>query len=300
MNEIPRPIRIAVTAVFVIAALFFVRWMWDSAMELSLGRATAVCVPTRSMWHPMFQETRGPRDRARQQSRAARPESFSSSIRCDTGSRLSRRRPPSRPIRPRSTKPSVKPSAIASWASSPLSNCPIETRRPVEEDEAALAQAIANRDVARVNLERTAVRALVPGSATNVQLRPGDYAAAGRTVMAVIDSDSLHIDGYFEETKLPRIHVGDFVRAYPMGHRYPIEGHVESIAGGIVDRERQQTESPLADINPTFNWVRLAQRVPVRIHIDRVPADTRLVSGLTTTVIVRASRKAEGLTFWPF
>ena len=175
-----------------------------------------------------------------------------------------------------------------------------QTRTRVEQGEAALAQATADRDVARVNLERTDVRALVPGWATNVQLRPGNYASAGRTVMALIDSDSLHIDGYFEETKLPRIHPGDAVRAYLMGHKTPIEGHVESISGGIVDRERQATESPLANVNPTFQWVRLAQRIPVRIHIDRVPADTRLVAGLTTTVIVTPSRKAEGLSWWPF
>ena len=175
-----------------------------------------------------------------------------------------------------------------------------QTSARVEQDAAVLQQAIANRDVARVNLERTAVRARVPGWATNVQLRPGDYAEVGRTVMALVDSESLHIDGYFEETKVPRIHVGDRVRAYLMGHKYAIDGHVESIAGGIVDRERQPTESPLANINPTFNWVRLAQRVPVRIHIDRVPPDTRLITGLTATVIVHPSRKAEGLTFWPF
>ena len=175
-----------------------------------------------------------------------------------------------------------------------------QTRTRVEQGEAVLAQALANRDVARVNLERTAVRAMVPGWVTNVQLRPGDYATAGRTVMALVDSESLHIDGYFEETKLPRIHVGDSVRAYLMGHKHPIEAHVESIAGGIVDRERQASESPLANVNPTFNWVRLAQRIPVRIHIDRVPADTRLIAGLTATVIVRPSKKSDDLSFWPW
>jgi len=175
-----------------------------------------------------------------------------------------------------------------------------QTRTRVEQGEAVLAQALANRDVARVNLERTAVRAMVPGWVTNVQLRPGDYATAGRTVMALVDSESLHIDGYFEETKLPRIHVGDSVRAYLMGHKHPIEAHVESIAGGIVDRERQASESPLANVNPTFNWVRLAQRIPVRVHIDRVPADTRLIAGLTATVIVRPSKKSDDLSFWPW
>jgi RND family efflux transporter MFP subunit len=298
MNEIPRPIRIAVTAVFVIAALFFVRWMWIR-YELEPwtrdGRVRADTVDVapdvsglvvRVTVHDNSPVQRGQIlfliDPVRYRLALEQAEA---AIKTDQAALDEAKRE------------AFRNRVLGKLASVELSD---QTRAHVEEYEAAVAQAIANRDVARVNLERTAVRALVPGSATNVQLRPGDYAAAGRTVMAVIDSDSLHIDGYFEETKLPRIHVGDFVRAYPMGHKYPIEGHVESIAGGIVDRERQQTESPLADINPTFNWVRLAQRVPVRIHIDRVPADTRLVSGLTTTVIVRASRKAEGLTFWPF
>jgi RND family efflux transporter MFP subunit len=298
MNEIPRPIRIVVTVVFVIIALFFVRWMWiryelepwtrdgrvradtvEVAPDVS-GLVVSVTVHDNSpvqRGQILFLVDPVRYRLALEQAEAA--------IKTDQAALDEAKRE------------AFRNRVLGKLASVELSD---QTRARVEEDEAALAQAIANRDVARVNLERTAVRALVPGSATNVQLRPGDYAAAGRTVMAVIDSDSLHIDGYFEETKLPRIHVGDSVRAYPMGHTYPIEGHVESIAGGIVDRERQQTESPLADINPTFNWVRLAQRVPVRIHIDRVPADTRLVAGLTTTVIVRSSRKAEGLTFWPF
>jgi RND family efflux transporter MFP subunit len=298
MTEISRAIRIAVTAVFVIVALFFVRWMWihyelepwtrdgrvradtvEVAPDVS-GLVVSVSVHDNSpvqRGQVLFLVDPVRYRLALEQAEAA--------IKTDQAALDEAKRE------------AFRNRVLGKLASVELSD---QTRAKVEEDEAALAQAIANRDVARVNLERTAVRALVPGSATNVQLRPGDYAAAGRTVMAVIDSESLHIDGYFEETKLPRIHPGDSVRAYLMGHRYSIEGHVESIAGGIVDRERQTTESPLADINPTFNWVRLAQRVPVRIHIDRVPADTRLVAGLTTTVIVHPSRGTQDQSFWPW
>jgi RND family efflux transporter MFP subunit len=166
--------------------------------------------------------------------------------------------------------------------------------------EAALADAIAARDTARVNLVRTVVRASVDGIATDVELRPGDYAHVGEGVIALVDLSTLRIEGYFEETKLPRIHVGDHVKAYLMGHTKPIEGHVESIVGGVVDRERQPTPSLLPNINPTFNWVRLAQRIPVRIHIDRVPPEQRLVSGLTVTVYVHSTRAEDDLSFWPW
>src|SRR5258708_28488623 len=97
--------------------------------------------------------------------------------------------------------------------------------------------------------------------------------------MALVDSDTLHVEGYFEETKLPRIHVGDRVAIHLMGNAVPLEGRVESIAAGIEDRDRSQGASLLADVNPTFSWVRLAQRVPVRVSLDAIPANVTLVAG---------------------
>ena len=298
MKEVPRPIRIAVTIVIVIVALLFVRWMW---MHYELepwtrdGRVRADTVEVapdvsglvvRVNVHDNSPVQRGEVlflvDPVRYRLALEQAEA---AIKTDQAALDEAKRE------------AYRNRVLGKLVSVETAD---QTRTRVEQGEAALLQAIANRDVARVNLERTAVRALVPGTATNVQLRPGDYAAAGRTVMAVIDSESLHIDGYFEETKLPRIHAGDSIRAYLMGHRHPIEGHVESIAGGIVDRERQATESPLANVNPTFSWVRLAQRIPVRIHIDRVPADTRLVAGLTATVIVHPARGTDDQSFWPW
>ena len=119
-------------------------------------------------------------------------------------------------------------------------------------------------------------------------MRPGDYVDAGKPLFALIDSDSFHVDGYFEETKLPRIKVGDPASVYLIGESAEIEGHVESIAGGIADRERQGSADLLANVNPTFSWVRLAQRVPVRIALDHVPPVVRLVTGRTATVVVLA------------
>jgi RND family efflux transporter MFP subunit len=164
--------------------------------------------------------------------------------------------------------------------------------------KAAYDQAVADRAVAQLNLDRSQVYASVNGKISNMDLRPGTYVTAGKGVMALVDSDTLHVDGYFEETKLPRIHVGDRVAVRLMGSAIPLRGHVESIAAGIEDRDRAQGAKLLADVNPTFNWVRLAQRVPVRVSLDHIPADGTLVAGRTATVEV-LSQKLIGLA-WLF
>jgi multidrug resistance efflux pump len=153
--------------------------------------------------------------------------------------------------------------------------------------EAGIHQAEADRDLARLNLERSEVRASVNGPITNFDLRPGTYVTAGKGVAALIDQDTIHVDGYFEETKLPFIHVGDEVAIRLMGEDKDITGHVESIASGIEDRERSPGSTLLPNVNPTFSWVRLAQRIPVRIAVDQAPAEVRLVAGRTATVAVR-------------
>jgi multidrug resistance efflux pump len=104
--------------------------------------------------------------------------------------------------------------------------------------------------------------------------------------MALVDTDTTHVEGYFEETKLPRIHVGDRVKIRLMGDKDLLNGHVESIAAGIEDRDRSDGSSLMANVNPTFNWVRLAQRVPVRIALDDPKDPNRLVVGRSATVEV--------------
>jgi multidrug resistance efflux pump len=161
----------------------------------------------------------------------------------------------------------------------------------VDQLKASLSQASAALDTARLNLDRTEVRAPVDGWVTNLDLRPGAYATAGRPVFALVDRQSLHVQGYFEETKLGRIEVGAPVRVRLIGEARWLEGHVDSIAAGIEDRERGGSTNLLANVNPTFNWVRLAQRIPVRVQLDRVPQDTRLIMGRTATVeVVEAPR----------
>lgn len=161
-----------------------------------------------------------------------------------------------------------------------------QMRMEEAEAEASLRQALAERDLARLNLDRAEVKAPVNGTITNLSLRPGDYLTAGTARMALVDTDSLRVEGYFEETKLARIAVGAPVSIRLMGQATPLDGHVESIAAGIEDRERTVGTGLLANINPTFSWVRLAQRVPVRIAFDHMPEEARLVAGLTATVSV--------------
>jgi len=155
-----------------------------------------------------------------------------------------------------------------------------------DQARAALAQAVVNRDTAKLNLERAHVVSAVDGIVTNLDLREGAYATAARPVMALVDRSSFYVEGYFEETKLPNIQLGDKVEVMLMGTRQPIRGHVESVAEGIADRDRSTGANMLPNVNPTFNWVRLAQRIPVRIALDPVPANVRLVAGQTATVKV--------------
>ncbi|HEX7854830.1 MAG TPA: biotin/lipoyl-binding protein, partial [Sphingobium sp.] len=143
-------------------------------------------------------------------------------------------------------------------------------RAKAEGLQAAVGQAVAARDLARFNLERTLVRAPVDGTASNVALQPGVYLAAGKAALALVYDKSLRVEGYYEETKLPAIRVGDKASIYLMGVADEITGHVQSIAGGVEDRERGGTDGQLANVNPSFTWVRLAQRIPVRIAIDKI------------------------------
>jgi multidrug resistance efflux pump len=151
---------------------------------------------------------------------------------------------------------------------------------------AALAQAESSRSTAALNLERTTVRASVHGTVTNLDLHPGDYIAAGAQAMALIDRDSLRVEGYFEETKLAGIRLGDPVTVHLMGDPTTLHGRVFSIAAGINDSERSNSSNLLPTVNPTFNWVRLAQRIPVQVKLENVPPGIPLIVGRTATVTV--------------
>jgi RND family efflux transporter MFP subunit len=161
-----------------------------------------------------------------------------------------------------------------------------QSQQSADVAQANLDDAKASLDVAKLNLERSTILAPVNGIVTNFDLLPGRYVNAGAGVFALIDSDSFRIEGYFEETKLRRIHIGDSATVKLIGDPQVPSGHVESMASGIEDQNRSTSSELLASVNPTFSWVRLAQRIPVRIKLDNVPANLALVSGRTATVSV--------------
>lgn len=151
------------------------------------------------------------------------------------------------------------------------------------EYEAAVAQV----EKIKLDLERTIVRSPVDGWVSNLLVRPGDFAQIGAAKLAVIDQHSFWVYGYFEEHKLSMINIGDTAEVQLLGSQAKLKGHVESIAHGITDRDNPTDIRLLANVNPTFNWVRLAQRIPVRIHLDQIPVALPLVAGMTCSVVIR-------------
>ena len=172
-----------------------------------------------------------------------------------------------------------------------------ENARSQADSAAALYQeALVEVETARLNLNRAEVRSPVDGFITNLNVHPGDFASAGEAKLAVIDRNSYWVYGYFEETKLHLLHQGDPVEIRLLGNAPVLWGRIDSLARGITDHDNPTSRDLLSDVNPVFNWVRLAQRVPVRVKLDQVPAGVQLAAGMTCTVIVRPAgeRKAAG------
>jgi multidrug resistance efflux pump len=160
--------------------------------------------------------------------------------------------------------------------------------------EGSALQAKAAVDAAReqvaqadINLKRAEVRSPVNGYVTNLLLRVGDYAHAGVSNISIVDTDSFWVDGYFEETKLAQMCIEDRAEVKLMGYSTPIIGHVTTITRGVSVSNAASGAQGLPNVNPVYTWVRLAQRIPVRIAIDRVPPGMPLVSGMTGTVTLR-------------
>lgn len=171
-----------------------------------------------------------------------------------------------------------------------------ESQSRVARAQSALAEAQVAVDSAQLNLDRSVIRSPVDGYVNDRAPRTQEFVTAGRPVLSVVDSNSFHIDGYFEETKLDGIHIGQGVDIRVIGDRARLRGHVESIVAGIEDRDRSSGSNLLPNVNPAFSWVRLAQRIPVRIAFDEVPDDFRMIAGRTATVSIiddRAHSPAE-------
>jgi multidrug resistance efflux pump len=152
--------------------------------------------------------------------------------------------------------------------------------------EATVAQATAQRNQAQVNLKRTQIHSPVNGWVTNLLAQLGDYTTVGSNVISIVDADSFWVDAYFEETQLASVHEGDPAEIKLMGYSQIVRGKVAGVARAINVPNAQPNQAGIATVNPIFTWVRLAQRVPVRIKIDRIPDGVRLVEGMTATVEV--------------
>jgi multidrug resistance efflux pump len=194
------------------------------------------------------------------------------------------------PKEERTDAKSAADTALAVWQQAQASGHQAGAAR--EQAEAAVVQAQVAVDRARLDLERTEVRAPVDGYVTNLDVRVGDYAATGSPRLALIDRHSYYIYGYFEETKLPHLRVGDPVQIRLMSGGAQLKGRITGVARGITDRDNPTGRDLLADVNPTFNWVRLAQRVPVRIQIDEdsIPKGVILAAGMTASIDVQPRR----------
>jgi multidrug resistance efflux pump len=159
-----------------------------------------------------------------------------------------------------------------------------QTTSTLRQSEGVVALDKAATAKAQLDLSRTVIRSPVNGYVTNLLAQFGDYASVGQKLISVVDTDSFWVDGYFEETSLGRIHEGDLATVKLMGYSQLVHGHIGGVARGINIPNAQPDQAGLASVNPIFTWVRLAQRVPVRIHIDQVPDGVRLVAGMTATV----------------
>jgi multidrug resistance efflux pump len=164
----------------------------------------------------------------------------------------------------------------------------LDNARQMAETAAALyRQLVAARETAALNLKRTEVRAGVNGFVTNLTLAKGTFASEGRPVMALIDSDSYRIEAYFEETKIRQVKPGSPAEVQLMDGSPALQGTVSSIARGITDQDNKDGPQLLSSVNPTFTWVRLAQRIPVTIHLPRLPHDELISAGMTCTVVMK-------------
>ena len=158
-------------------------------------------------------------------------------------------------------------------------------RSDADAAKVQVARMKSSLDLAQINLSRTDVYAPVNGIVTNFTLRKGIYAATGKPVLTLVDTDSFYIVGYFEETKLKNIHTGMTAQVHVMGEPSQLTGHVTGLSAGVEDRDVSTASTTLLpNVNPTFQWVRLAQRIPVRIAIDKPPADLILVAGRTVSI----------------
>lgn len=175
-----------------------------------------------------------------------------------------------------------------------LENAQIDANIAKAEYEESLAQL----KLAKINVDRSIVKVPRSGQITNLQLVQGNYIKEGQSAMAIVVKDSLYLQAYLEETKLPGVKVGMSAAIRLMSGGKLLQGHVEGISSGITDRNATPDGQLLADVEPTYNWVRLAQRIPVRIEFDEIPDDIHLAAGMTASVRIGEPRFSDLFILW--
>lgn len=161
------------------------------------------------------------------------------------------------------------------------------SRTRAGEAASALQLAQSQLATAQLDLERSTVRSPVNGYVTNLTSVVGNYAAKGTGVLALVDSDSFYVYGYFMETKLPAIRIGDAAEVRLMAGGAILQGKVQGLSRAIAN-PTSKGGGLLAAVDPNFEWIRLAQRIPVRIAIEKVPPGVDLVAGMSATIVIRA------------
>lgn len=142
---------------------------------------------------------------------------------------------------------------------------------------------------AQLDLDHASVRSPVDGIIVNSSLQPGVYASAGVPVMKIMSDNSYYVMGSFEETKLTNIRVGDKASVYLMGDKNSLNGHVESISS--ESESNDTSEAGQTNGGASSSWLRLAQRIPVRIALDTIPADANLIVGTTAAIVLHPQNK---------
>lgn len=160
------------------------------------------------------------------------------------------------------------------------------SRLDMMEKQAAYNQSVATLNGAKLDLSRTTYVSPVDGKIINLELEKGDFVNRGVNRLALVRDNSYYVTGYFEETKIPAIKIGDKVEIWLMAGTQKLEGHVESVDSGISNTNSTPGNQMLPSVEATFAWVRLAQRIPVNIKIDQIPDGLQLSSGMSATLKV--------------
>ena len=155
------------------------------------------------------------------------------------------------------------------------------------EANARLRRAAADLELAQLNLDFTKVWAPSDGYVTNLQLRVGDSAVANQPMLAVIETNSFYVQAFFRETFVGDLQNGDRAVVTLMSYPdTPLEAHVDSVGWGIAQQNGSTGFEQLPSVKPTFEWIRLAQRIPVMVRIEKVPDNVKLRAGTTASVVV--------------